>query len=265
MGRLRGVLWLAAGLVVALLAGVVGFMTLSGAAPQEADQQVGAPPEVSVVVAAQQVGVRSRLTAEDVEMREMPVDAIPETAVRQMEDAVGKITMAELYPGEVILEQRLVDPDVVAGNGRTAVVINDDQVLLAFPAGDLMSNLGILKPGDHVDLLLSYELPADTITTGRPGPIAATAEEETELTTFTLLQNLELTQIIKGEEGGTTAYLLAVNPQDALLLKYIKDIGPVRDLVLRAPGVEADFDTDPVDLDYLINFLIAAVEGEETP
>jgi pilus assembly protein CpaB len=255
---------LAAGLVVALLAGVVGFMTLSGAAPQEAEQ-VGAPPEVSVVVAAQQVGVRSRLTAEDLEMREMPVDAIPESAVRQMEDAVGKITMAELYPGEVVLEPRLVDPDVVAGNGRTAVVINDDQVLLAFPAGDLMSNLGILKPGDHVDLLLSYELPADTITTGRPGPIAATAEEETELTTFTLLQNLELTQIIKGEEGGTTAYLLAVNPQDALLLKYIKDIGPVRDLVLRAPGVEADFDTDPVDLDYLINFLIAAVEGEETP
>lgn len=256
---------MAAGLVVAALAGVVGFMTLSGVAPQEADQPIGAPPEVSVVVAAQQVGVRSRLTAEDLEMREMPVDAIPESAVRQMEDAEGKITLAELYPGEVILEQRLVDPDVVAGNGRTAVVINDDQVLLAFPAGDLMSNLGILKPGDHVDLLLSYELPADTITTGRPGPIAGTAGGETELTTFTLLQNLELTQIIKGEEESTTAYLLAVTPQDALLLKYIKDVGPVRDLVLRAPGVEADFDTDPVDLDYLINFLIAAVEGEETP
>lgn len=252
-----------AGLVVAALAGMVGFMTLSGAAPQEVDQQIGAPPEVSVVVAAQRVGVRSRLTAEDLEMRGMPVDAIPESAMRQTEDVVGKITLAELYPGEVVLEQRLVDPDVVAGNGRTAVVINDDQVLLAFPAGDLMSNLGILKPGDHVDLLLSYELPADTITTGRPGPIAGTAEGETELTTFTLLQNIELTQIIEGdEEGATTAYLLAVDPQDALLLKYIKDIGPVRDLVLRAPGVEADFDTDPVDLDYLINFLVAAAEGE---
>jgi pilus assembly protein CpaB len=254
---------LAAGLVVAALAGVVGFMTLSGAAPQEGEQ-IGAPPQVSVVVAAQQIGVRSLLTAEDLEMREMPVDAIPETAIRQTEDAVGKITLAELYPGEVILEQRLVDPDVIAANGRTAVVLNDDQVLMAFPAGDLMSNLGILKPGDHVDLLLSYELPADTITTGRPGPIAGTAEGETELTTFTLLQNVELTQIIKGEEGGTTAYLLSVSPQDALLLKYIKDVGPIRDLVLRAPGVEVDFDTDPVDLDYLINLLIAAA-GEETP
>lgn len=258
MGRLRGVLWLAAGLVVASLAGVVGFMTLSGAAPQEAEQQVGQPPEVSIVVAARQIEVRSRLTGEDLEMREVPVDAIPESAVRQMDDAVGKITLAELYPGEIVLEQRLVDPDVVAGNGRTAVVINDDQVLMAFPAGDLMSNLGVLKPGDHVDLLLSYELPADVITTERPGPIAGTAEGETELTTFTLLQNIELTQIIRGEEGATTAYLLTVNPQDALLLKYIKDIGPVRDLVLRAPGVEVDFATDPVDLDYVINLLTAA-------
>lgn len=265
MGRLRGFLWLAAGLVVAALAGVVGFMTLSGAAPTEAEQQIGAPPQVSVVVATRQIGVRSLLTAEDLEMRDMPVDAIPESAVRQREDAIGKITLAEIYAGEVILEQRLVDPDVIAANGRTAVVINDDQVLMAFPAGDLMSNLGVLKPGDHVDLLLSYELPADTITPGRPGPVGGTAEgEATELTTFTLLQNLELTQIIKGEEGATTAYLLAVSPQDALLLKYIKDVGPVRDLVLRPPGVEVDFDTDPVDLDYLINLLIAAV-GEEGP
>ncbi|MEA3377943.1 MAG: Flp pilus assembly protein CpaB [Chloroflexota bacterium] len=264
MGRLRGFLWLAAGLVVAALAGVVAFMTLSGAAPQEAEQAVGAPPQVSVVVAAQQIGVRSLLTAEDLEMREIPVDAIPDSAVRQMDDAVGKLTLADIYPGEVILEQRLVDPNVVAANGRTAVVINDDQVLMAFPAGDLMSNLGVLKPGDHVDLLLSYELPADTITGERPGPIAGTAEEGTELTTFTLLQNLELTQIMRGEEGGTTAYLLAVSPQDALLLKYIKDVGPVRDLVLRAPGVEVDFRTDPVDLDYLINLLMAA-GGGETP
>ncbi len=263
MGRLRGFLWLAAGLVVAALAGVVGFMTLSGAAPQGEEPGVAAPPQVSVVVAAQQVGVRARLTAEDVEMMEIPVDAIPESAVRQTEDAVGKITLTELYPGEVILEQRLVDPDIVAGNGRTAVVINDDQVLMAFPAGDMMSGLGVLKPGDHVDLLLTYDLPADTITgEGPPGPIAGPTEGETETTAFTLMQNVELTQIIQGEEGGATAYLLAVSPQDALLLKYIKDIGPTRDLVLRAPGVEVDFQTDPVDLDYLINYLIAAGEGE---
>lgn len=263
MGRLKGFLWLAAGLVVASLAGVVGFMTLSGATPSEAEPQLGAPPQVAVVVAAQRIGVRSLLTAEDLEMQEVPVDAVPETAVRQMGDAVGKITLAELYPGEIILSQRLVNPDVVAADGRTAVLINDDQVLMAFPAGDLMSNLNVLKPGDHVDLLLSYELPADAITTGGlPGPVTAPAEEGTELVTFSLIQNVVLAQIIGGEEGGTTAYLLTVSPQDALLLKYVKDIGATRDLVLRAPGVEVEFQTDPVDLDYLINRLTGAAAGE---
>ncbi len=264
MGRLRGFLWLAAGLVVAALAGVVGFMTLSGAAPTEAEPQVGAPPQAAVVVAAQRIGVRSLLTVEDLEMKDVPVDAIPETAIRQMGDGVGKITLTELYPGEIVLSQRLVNPDVIAADGRTAVVINEDQVLMAFPAGDLMSNLNVLKPGDHVDLLLSYELPADTVTTGGlPGPVAGPTEEGTELVTFSLIQNVVLAQIMRGgEEGGATAYLLTVSPQDALLLKYVKDIGATRDLVLRAPGVEVDFQTDPVDLDYLINRLMGAGAGE---
>lgn len=262
MARMRGFLWLAAGVVVAALAGVVGFLVLSRAAPLQEEPQVAAPPQVAVVVAAQRVDVRSLLTADDLGVQELPVDAIPDSAIRQQDAAVGKITLTELYPGEILLEQRLVDPNVIAADGRTAVVIDDDRVLMAFPAGDLMSNLNILRPGDHVDLLLSYELPADAVTTGRPGPVASPTQEEAELVTFTLLQNVVLAQIIHGQEGGTTAYLLTVSPQDALLLKHVKDIGAIRDLVLRAPGVEVDFPTDPVDLDYLINRLLGAGAGE---
>ena len=262
MARMRGFLWLAAGVVVAVLAGVVGFMALSRAATAEGEQPIVAAPRVEVVAAVQRVNVRSLLSVEDLEVVELPVDGVPESAVRRTEDAVGKITLAELYPGEVILQQRLVDPNVIAADGRTAVVIDDDKVLMAFPAGDLMSNLSILRPGDHVDLLLSYELPADAIATERPGPIASPAETGPELVTFTLLQNVQLAQIIRGQEGGTTAYLLTVSPQDALLLKHVKDIGAIRDLVMRAPGVEVDFPTDPVNLDYLINRLIGAGAGE---
>ncbi len=262
MARMRGFLWLAAGVVVASLAGVVGFLALSRAAPLQEEAPIAAPPQVAVVVAAQRVDVRSLLTADDVDVQELPVDAIPDSAIRQQDRAVGKITLTELYPGEILLEQRVVDPNVIAADGRTAVVIDDDRVLMAFPAGDLMSNLNILRPGDHVDLLLSYELPADAVTTARPGPIASPTQDETELVTFTLLQNVVLAQIIRGQEGGTTAYLLTVSPQDALLLKHVKDIGAIRDLVLRAPGVEVDFPTDPVDLDYLINRLLGARAGD---
>jgi pilus assembly protein CpaB len=254
MARLRGFIWLAAGLVVAALAGIVAFVTLSTAAPMEGDQPMVSPPSVSVVVAARRVEVRSLLTAEDLELRDIPVDAVPETALRDVEDGVGRITMVDLYPGEILLDQRVLDPDVLAADGRTAVLINDDQVLMAFPAGDLMSQLNVLKRGDHVDLLVTMNLPPDALTEA-PGVVRAEGEG-TEPTTFSLLQNVIVSQIMRGGEegeGGARAFLFTVDPQDALLLKYVKDTDGTMDVVLRAPGVEGEFELFPVELDYLIN------------
>ncbi|MGD2148821.1 MAG: Flp pilus assembly protein CpaB [Anaerolineae bacterium] len=262
MARLRGFVWLAAGLAVAALAGIVAFVTLSTAEPRGVDQPGPSRPAVSVVAAARSVEVRSLLTADDLELRDVPVDAAPETALRKIEDGVGKITMVDLYPGEIILSPRVVAPDIRAADGRTAVLINDDQVLMAFPPGDLMSGLGVLKPGDHVDLLLTMSLPKDALTeTGIP--LAGAAEAGGESTTFLALQNLVIAQVVRqGEDGGVAAYLLTVSPQDALLLKYIKDAGANRDIVLRAPGVEGEFETYPVDLEYLINSYRTTEEAE---
>jgi pilus assembly protein CpaB len=252
MARLRGFVWLVAGLVVAALAGVVAFITLSTAAPREGGQQLPSPPSVSAVVAARRVTVRSLLTAEDLELKRMPVDAIPETALREIENAVGKVTLVDLFPGEIILNHQLVAPDIVAADGRTAVLINEDQVLMAFPPTDLMSRINILKPGDHVDLLFSMDLPPGSITGGSPGGVQAEGESE-EQATFALLQNVVIAQITRqGDDGGPTALLLTVDPQDALILKYVKDAGGTLDILLRAPGVEGEFETFPVDLDYLI-------------
>jgi pilus assembly protein CpaB len=269
MGRLRGFLWLTAGLVVAALAGVVAFVVLRNAATtQEPGEDIVQAPQVPVVVASQRIQVRSLLTAEDLELRDIPVDAVPETALDQLEEGVGRITLVDLYPGEILLTERLVDPDVIAADGRTALVINDDQVLMAFPASDLMSNVNVLKPGDHVDMLFSYNLPVEEVTqgvsgVGPPGEGGQVAGEGEEQVTFTLLQNVVIAAITGGgEEGGARALLLTLSPQDALVLKWIKDAGGNQDLVLRAPGVEVEFPTDPVHLDYLINRYLLPT-GEE--
>ncbi len=37
------------------------------------------------------------------------------------------------------------------------------------------------------------------------------------------------------------------------MLKYMLDAGGAIDLVMRSPGVDRPFDTDPVDVDYLID------------
>lgn len=263
MARMRGCLWLTAGLVVALLAAVIAFITIQ----KYAKITPGPSPAgstVSVVVAAKAVTVRSQLTAEDVVQKELPVQAVPEGAVGDTAAAVGKLTTVDLYPGEVILSQRLVDPNVTSGNGRLALIVAGDQVLMAYPAEDLMSKVGILKPGDHVDLLFTLKFPQTTVVQSQSGQGGTTSVAETTTTqtseqnmTFSLLQNLTIAALVGGtgstQGGSPQAILLTVSPQDALALKYAKDNGGILDIVLRAPGTENPFESEPVDVNYMVD------------
>ncbi|MCC7352521.1 MAG: Flp pilus assembly protein CpaB [Anaerolineae bacterium] len=264
MGRLRGLLWLTAGLVVAVLAGFVAFISLTRATAQRTGQEV-VQPRVKVVVAARALAVRSLLSAGDLQLKDIPVDSVPEGAIREVEQAAGRLTLVDLYPGEVVLAQRLLDPNVTSADGRLALVVAADEVLMAIPAQDLMSRVGVLKPGDHVDLLFSLEFPANrgtqvTTPSEAGGTTSGTVViREKEQATFNLLQNVTISAIVAGRTptGGDTrapdALLLAVSAQDALVLKYVKDAGGIMDVVLRAPGMERPLPAEPVDVDYLIN------------
>jgi len=254
MGRLRGFLWLVAGLVVALLAGLIAFITLTRATAKAATSQPESKAQVPVVVAARAVAVRSLLVAEDLALKELPADSVPEGAIQKMEEALGKVTTVDLYAGEALLMQRLVDPDIAPQEGRMALIVADEQVLMAFPADDLMSKAELLKPGDHVDLLFSVNFrPLDDSGDSK-------SQQEEQLSTFSVLQNVTVAAIIQEAKpsGGSQArlpeaILLAVSPQDALILKFLKDAGGIPDLVLRAPGVEHTFPTEPVDANYITN------------
>jgi Flp pilus assembly protein CpaB len=248
---------LTAGLVVALLAGAVAFLALRNATPTP-EEEVSAGATQPVVVAARAVSVGSVLGTEDVTETDLPVEAIPSTAVLVLDDAIGKIVLADLYAGEILVAERLLDPNVISADGRTALVLDAEQVLMAFPAGDLMSRVGVLKPGDRVDLLFTLDFPLSSqVVIEGEGEEAQVVTQTTgeEPSTFALLESVNIAAVVQGAEEGAAprALLLTVSPQDALTLKYAKDAGGIVDIVLRAPGAEAPFETQPVDIDYLID------------
>ena len=260
MARLRGFVWLSAGVVLALLAGLVAYTSLT----RVTEAPTGAAalaPSVSVFTAGRTLPIRSVLTLDDMIAVDMPADVVPDGAVRTSDVAVGRLTTAPLYPGEPILEQELVDPNVVSPDGRKALYLLEDEVLMALPAQDMLSRSGMLAAGDHVDILFSLNFPENR------GIGATDTEQEDQPATFGLLQNVSIAGLVGGvpqatsdEEGNESVttvqpdvVLLSIAPQDALALKYAVDAGGVIDLVLRAPGVEKPFVTDPVDVDYLIN------------
>jgi pilus assembly protein CpaB len=231
-----------------------------------------------VVVTTHDLAVRTFLQIEDLTLLDVPVELAPLNAVSELESAVGRVTMIPLVAGEMISRHHLANPTKEARD--LAFIIGDDQVLMAFPADDLMSQINILQPGDVVDILASLEQPV------LPGPASAADEEpEDELFTFSALQQVEVSAVIveivpaRGTGTGSAstsltsssdanatpqptptpqpaeinpqAILMALDPQDALVLKHIKDAGGIIDIVLRAPTAEVRFEISPVMAEYL--------------
>jgi pilus assembly protein CpaB len=284
MGRLRGFLWLFAGLAMAAMAGIVAFVTISRAAPAAADAAV-AKPMVAVVVAVRMVPARTVLVAEDLVANQVPVDAAAEGAIPDPAQAIGQMTLTDLYPGEVVLAQRLVDPNEISGDGRVAVALAEDEVLVALPATDLLSQTDVLKPGDHIDIYASLEFAVDQLASGSgSGTGASTTNQDDKLATFCLLENVEVAALLGGSseqndsgasnplgssssptQGLPQVILVTVSPQSALILKYVRDAGGVQDLALRAPGVEQPFSAEPVDAEYLIRRYSIPIESTFQP
>jgi pilus assembly protein CpaB len=265
VGRLRGFVWLFAGLILAGLAGIVAFITLTRAVPSTEGGE-SAVPKVSVVTAARTIPVRSALTREDLELKQVAVDAVPDGAISTLEEAEGKLSLAELYPGEVLLTRRLLDPNIVTGDGRLSLYAASDQVLMAIPASDLLSRMWVLKPGDRIDIAVTLEFDVEVLVQQSATGESAATNQPKQMATFYVLQNVGVAAVLS--TGGTVstvtevkrdsgdvpqALLVTLSPQDALVLKYVLDAGGIQDIVLRAPGVEHPFETEPVDAAYVID------------
>jgi pilus assembly protein CpaB len=242
-----------------------------------------------VVVAAHDIGIGTVINTGDVKRVDVPVEIIPRNAIREVENVIGKFSKVALVTGEMVMQHNLADPTNISHD--LAFVLEDDLVLMAFPATDLMSNLAILQRGDLVDILVSIKeevevIPAEDEVDLEPVLPDEEPESTTRLFTFDAMQAVGLSAVIAdikyddrtsttqslGEDLGLVgdetsqdeevpratdikvrAYILALKPQDALVLKHLIDLGGTFDLVLRAPSSDQIFDLQPVISEYLID------------
>ncbi len=230
-------------------------------------------PEVEatqdIVITTQDLAVGAVLNREDVQLATVPVSLAPRDALQTIEAALGKIVTVHLVQGEMVLQHHLADPTNVSHD--VGYIIAEDQVLMAFPASDLMSGLGVLQRGDNVDIFATMTVEVSPTNTTA---IGVTAGQQTEAHTFTFdaFQRIQITAMVadvvtQSESSNTPgqaqptpnpadirvrAYLLALNAQDALVLKNMKDAGMNFDIVLRSPTSNQLFEVSPVTEEYLV-------------
>ena len=220
-----------------------------------------------VVVITHDMKLGDRISTADLALSQVPVDVIPRDAYTSVDAAVGKIIKSDMVQGEMLLQVNVADP--TNNNHDLSFILSNDHVLMAFPATDLMSRENVVQRGDIIDILATFTetvKSAGTTTTTTTTNTNTGTNDQTPLTrSFTVdaFQKISVTALVldvvqdQNNSNSTpitsiSSYLLALDPQDALVLKHLKDEGAIFDIVLRAPTSTTQFDLTPVTEEYLI-------------
>ncbi len=284
MSRRTGIILALVGIALALFGGIFVGSLFRGRISAPATPTPPPPLTELVVVATHDLALGSVLSEADMREVEVPLGLAPRGALTQTSEGLGRMIKQDILGGEMIMSQHLVDP--TNKNRDLAFILEDNEVLMAFPVVDLMGQLEMLARGDKVDILVTME---QEVSVPEEGVTLTLETPEPETKTFTLdaMQRIEITATIievtstdqtgnpvVNQEGtpvptptpspqqrNTVALLLALDPQDALVLKHLKDTGAIFDLVLRSPTSNLIFELEPVTPQYLID--LYGLEGEQ--
>lgn len=240
--RRSGMILMLLGAVIAVMVAVMVY-NVTRAASSETKIET-----IDVVVTSRDIPERTIVPAEGLVIRQLPVDAAPPGAVTTLDQAVGKMTVTRLYPGELVLAAKLAD---TKGQSGMAFALEKGKVLITFPASDIVTT-GAIRVGDTVDLLVTYR-GASQAASGQP-QAQPSQTESIPPTTQTTMQNLKIVSMgasaaKAGASAGSNLVTFALEPQDALILKAIKDAdGMSLEVVLRAAGDEEIVKTQPVTI-----------------
>jgi len=179
-----------------------------------------------VVVPKQMIGPRTMVTEQMVKVKDIPVELIQPGTAMELNEVVGKISRSELFSEEPILLSRLhKDNDL---SGGLALTIPHGQRALTVAVDDISGVAGLLRPGDHVDVLVTFDHEAEKAT--------LTSLIMQNITILAVGQSLDGAQ--KGDKKvNTQTVTLAVKPDQAPPLTLASENGTIR-LMLRSPKDE---------------------------
>lgn len=125
-------------LLAAVCAGVTVLLVLSAV---RADGETG-----SAVVVDRDLPAGTVLTASDLRVTSLPVEALPDGAATDRGDVAGRTLVGPARAGEVLTDRRVLDPRDLGGYAV------DDPALVPVRLADTAA-LGMLRVGDRVDVV----------------------------------------------------------------------------------------------------------------
>jgi Flp pilus assembly protein CpaB len=156
--RRRGRIIIALGLVLAVVAGGAAFYLVNQANQQAGQQQL---QRVSVVVAAREIPARQAIVAEDVQVREVPVDQTNANGIVTDPAAViGRLPAVTIFSGQLVTQNLLAsaqagDEFSILGPEESVGPDSPAWRAVSITVPDDLAVGGILKSGETVDVFVT--------------------------------------------------------------------------------------------------------------
>lgn len=233
--------------ILAILAGLLVYLAVRDRGGDDGES-VSTPTSstIEIVRAVEDIPARTEITAEMIEVVRVPRDGSLAGAVNSEALIVGRTTRIPIYQGEQFMPEKLTSLSALTASSL-AYIIPEGHRAMAVTASKLSTAGGLVRPGDHVDVMVVVDLEfTDPVDGG----------EVSETRSITIAQNVEvlaveqalqnrLTNEPEVSEGSpvdqpapqpdATVVTLAVTPAEAELVFLANDRGEIR-LSIRPPG-----------------------------
>jgi Flp pilus assembly protein CpaB len=219
-----------------------------------------AVPTKRVLVASQKIPARSIIpTTGAYTLEPWPENALPpgHSFITEglTQTVIAAVPIERGQPiGENMIIRKRPDAEFTGYKSDASVFIPKGRVFISFPINQQASIAGAIRPGDRVDIMVSYPMAQTGATT------SAQASSIRQITQYTL-QDVEIVWIglwpaKSGEQATEDArnaafVTLSVDPQDALVLKFMRETALDIQFALRAADDRDKRNVEPVVIEYV--------------
>lgn len=245
-------------LAVAVMCGLVAMMGVQ----QVLSNQGGEKAETaSVLVAKAEILPGQPLDGTNVEFKSFPAGTIPEGAIVSKEQYLERTLKVRTFPGSQILEAMLDKKGARSASSE----VRDGMSVASVPIDQTMTGVGLIHPGDHVDVLVTYR-PVGSREVNSLGKEIKTVLEYVEVFAIDGVRDANLLP----KPGDPKAVpmktvQLQVTGEQARLLKLAGDVGSIY-LTLRAMNDKHRIDDkDLFDPKFADNTVVKNSEDRDTP
>lgn len=218
-------------LIILVAAVLLGLFAMLGVRGVMLNRDAGAKVAMTtVVVARKPLEFGNELTAEALQERQWPADAVPDGSFTKINEVVGaerRVALRSIAVGEPVLKEK-----VSGFGGRAALsqVIAEGYRAVAVRISDVSGAGGFILPGDKVDILLTL----------------STTNDRLDTATNILLQNVRVLAIDQEADESTGGAIVAkaatieVLPEDAQRIALATTIGTLSLSLRNTTGEEAE-------------------------